>query len=145
LGATAGRTTLNGEGLQHQDGHSLLLATTVPSCLAYDPAFAFEVAVIVQDGLRRMVEAGEDVFYYLTLQNEPYVMPAMPKGVEAGILEGIYLLRPAPDAGKGAPRVRLLGSGSILMQAIRAQEILARKYKVAAEVWSVTSYGNLRR
>jgi pyruvate dehydrogenase E1 component len=145
LGATAGRTTLNGEGLQHEDGHSHVLASTVPNCLPYDPAFAYEIAVIIQDGLRRMFQEGEDVFYYLTLQNEPYVMPKMPDGVEKGILEGLYAFKLAPALPADAPRVRLLGSGSILVQALRAQEILAERFQVAADVFSATSYPLLRR
>ncbi len=147
-GATAGRTTLNGEGLQHEDGHSHLLASTVPNCQSYDPAFAYEIAVIVQDGLRRMYgPEPEDVFYYVTLQNEPYPMPAMPKGAEPGIIDGIYLLKPGADekAKAAGSHVRLLGSGSILVETLRAQEILASKYGVAADVYSVTSYVNLRR
>jgi len=142
LGATAGRTTLNGEGLQHQDGHSLLLASTIPTLLAYEPAFGYEVAVIVQDGLRRMYENGEDVFYYLTLHNENYAMPAMPAGVEQGILSGLYKLRPGP-AGK-TRRAQILGSGPILREALRAQELLADRYDVSADVWSVTNYKRLR-
>ncbi|HVY61924.1 MAG TPA: pyruvate dehydrogenase (acetyl-transferring), homodimeric type, partial [Planctomycetota bacterium] len=155
LGATAGRTTLNGEGLQHEDGHSHVLASTVPSCLPYDPAFAYEIAVIIQDGLRRMFQDGEDVFYYLTLQNEPYVMPKMPDGVEKGILEGVYLFKPASALAAGAsapaslpadaPRVRLLGSGSILVEVLRAQQLLAERFGVAADVFSATSYPLLRR
>jgi pyruvate dehydrogenase E1 component len=149
LGATAGRTTLNGEGLQHQDGHSHLVAATVPNVVAYDPAYAFEIAVILQDGICRMYENGEDVLYYLTLGNEAYAMPPMPAGVEQGILKGMYKLRPsAIKAGeKGAPKtkVHLLGSDVILNQALRAQQMLAEKYGVAADVWSVTSYKELRR
>jgi len=143
MGATAGRTTLNGEGLQHQDGHSHVLATTFPNLLAYDPAFAYEIAVIVEEGLRRMVKEEEDVFYYLTLQNENYTMPPMPAGVEEGILAGLYPLRPSPIASE--KKVRLLGSGSILLQVLRAQEILAERYGVAAEVFSATGYKELRR
>src|SRR5437764_8691428 len=149
LGATAGRTTLNGEGLQHQDGHSHLAAATVPNVLAYDPAYAYEIAVIIQDGIRRMYEEGEDVLYYLTLGNEAYAMPPMPAGVEQGILKGMYKLRPsAIKAGeRGGPKtkVHLLGSDVILNQALRAQQMLAEKYGVAADVWSVTSYKELRR
>ena len=141
-GGTAGRTTLNGEGLQHQDGHSLVHASTVPNCLAYDPTFAYEIAVIVQDGIRRMYQEMEDVFYYLTLENDNYVHPEMPEGVEESILKGCYRFR---AAAKGAAKVHLLGSGAIFPEALRAQEILAEKYKVAADVWSVTSYGQLRR
>jgi pyruvate dehydrogenase E1 component len=143
VGATAGRTTLAGEGLQHQDGHSQLLASVVPTVRAYDPAFAYEVAVIVQDGLRRMYEAGEQCFYYLTVYNEMYPMPAMPAGVEAGIRAGLYKLAPAPEP-DGKPRLHLFGSGAILREAIAAQALLAER-GVAADVWSVTSYTELRR
>ncbi|MGE3163846.1 MAG: pyruvate dehydrogenase (acetyl-transferring), homodimeric type [Planctomycetota bacterium] len=143
LGATAGRTTLNGEGLQHQDGHSLLVASTVPSCVSYDPAYGYEVAVIIREGLRRMVEAGEDVFYYLALYNEKFDMPAMPAGAEDGILKGIYRVRESKRAG-GSP-VRLLGSGSLLPSAIAAAEMLEGDFEVGAEVFSVTSYQELRR
>ena len=142
MGATAGRTTLNGEGLQHQDGHSHLLATAIPNIKAYDPAFAFETAVIVRDGIRRMLEAGEDIFYYLTLYNENYPMPAMPVGVEEGILRGIYLFRKGDESMRR--RVTLLGSGPMLLQALHAQELLQEKYGVAADVYSVTSYQQLR-
>jgi pyruvate dehydrogenase E1 component len=142
-GGTAGRTTLSGEGLQHQDGHSLVLASTVPSCAAYDPAYAYEIAIIVQDGIRRMYELQEDRFYYLTLYNENYAMPAMPPGLNPeGVLKGIYRFRPAPE---GNATVQLFGSGPILNEAIRAQEILSSQYGVAADVWSVTSYNELRR
>jgi pyruvate dehydrogenase E1 component len=144
LGATAGRTTLNGEGLQHQDGSSHMEALKVPNCMAYDPAFAYEIAVIVQDGIRRMYEAGEDIFYYLTLYNENYEMPPMPEGAEEGILRGIYKLRTQEGKKKG-PSVQLLGSGPILRQTLRAQEILAERYGVGSTVWSVTSYKELRR
>jgi len=142
-GGTAGRTTLNGEGLQHQDGHSIVAASTVPNCLAYDPAYAFEIAVIVRDGIRRMYEEDESVFYYLTLENDNYVHPEMPKGVEEGILKGIYKLRKQP--GRGAAKAHLWGSGAILGETLKAQEILADKFKVQADVWSVTSYTELRR
>jgi pyruvate dehydrogenase complex dehydrogenase (E1) component len=193
LGATAGRTTLNGEGLQHQDGHSHTLASTIPNCLTYDPAWSYEMATIVRDGLRRMIGDGEDIFYYLTLYNENTVMPRMPEGAEEGILRGVYRFRSAPgfDAGeargdgkgtrsaakggktssssrgaraassaasrvrkdggrenargKSAPRAQLFGSGTILRSVIAAQEILVSKYGVAADVWSATSYGELRR
>ncbi|MEK6675848.1 MAG: pyruvate dehydrogenase (acetyl-transferring), homodimeric type [Planctomycetota bacterium] len=144
IGCTSGRTTLAGEGLQHQDGHSHLLASTVPNCVSYDPAFSFEVAVIVQEGIRRMYHAREPVFYYITVQNENYVHPAMPKGVEEGILKGLYKFRPATKS-KGRPRVHLFGSGAILREALAAQEILDEKFGVAAEVWSATSYGTLRK
>jgi pyruvate dehydrogenase E1 component len=142
MGATAGRTTLNGEGLQHQDGHSHVLATAVPSIRAYDPAFAYETAVIVRDGIKRMLVDNEDVFYYLTLYNENYPMPAMPDGAEEGILRGIYLFKKGDDSMRR--RVTLLGSGPILLQALRAQEILHDKFGVAADVYSVTSYQLLR-
>ncbi|MBI2090134.1 MAG: pyruvate dehydrogenase (acetyl-transferring), homodimeric type [Deltaproteobacteria bacterium] len=142
LGATAGRTTLNGEGLQHQDGHSHILASTVPTLLTYDPAFAYELAVILQDGMRRMYENGEETYYYITLYNENHTMPEMTAGVERGILKGLYKLR------KGAPKKRhkahLLGSGPILREALRAQDILAERYGVSADVWSATSYKLLR-
>jgi pyruvate dehydrogenase E1 component len=143
VGCTAGRTTLAGEGLQHQDGHSHLLASVVPTVRAYDPAYAYELAVIVEDGIRRMYVAREDVFYYLTTMNEAYVQPAMPAGSAEGILRGLYKVRPAPDPTRG-PRLHLFGSGTILREALRAQELLA-DLGVAADVWSVTSYSELRR
>lgn len=142
LGATAGRTTLNGEGLQHEDGHSHLLAATVPNLVTYDPAFAYELAVIVQDGLRRMYADREEIFYYLTLYNENYPMPPMPEGVAEGILKGLYRFR-RPE-GKGKQNAHIFGSGPILRQALRAQEILADRYYVTADVWSATSYKLLR-
>ncbi len=149
IGGTAGRTTLMGEGLQHQDGHSHVLASTIPNCVTYDPAWAYELAVIIQDGLRRMYTNREDVFYYLTVGNENYPMPPMPKGVETGIVKGLYKFKEMPAKAKGkkkAPlKAHIFGSGSILREALRAQEILARKYNVAADVWSVTSYNQLRR
>jgi pyruvate dehydrogenase E1 component len=142
LGGTAGRTTLNGEGLQHEDGHSHVLAATVPTLLAYDPAFAYEVAVIVQDGLRRMFAEGEECLYYLTLYNENYAMPSMPEGVREGILRGLYKFRPS---GLSSPlKAQLFGSGPILREALRAQQILADKFGVSADVWSATSYKRLR-
>jgi pyruvate dehydrogenase E1 component len=143
LGATAGRTTLNGEGLQHEDGHSHLLASTVPNLMAYDPAYAYELAVILQDGMRRMYQEGEELFYYLTLYNENYVMPPMPEGAEAGILKGMYRLQPGP-ANPRLLKAHVFGSGPLLRAALRAQEILAEKYHVSADVWSVTSYKTLR-
>ncbi len=143
-GATAGRTTLNGEGLQHQDGHSHLLASTVPNCLSYDPAFAYELAVIIRDGIRRMYVERENIFYYLTLYNEQYEMPPMPKGAEQGILKGLYKFRPAADPGN-APRIHLFGSGPLLREALRAQDILREQFGVAADVWSATSYNELYR
>jgi len=143
LGATAGRTTLNGEGLQHQDGHSHILASTIPNCVSYDPAYAYELAVILRDGLRRMYQEQENVFYYITLQNENYEHPAMPKGCEEGILKGMYLLKEGDDTNK--LRVQLLGSASILREVEAAAEILLDVYGVSADVWSVTSYNELRR
>jgi pyruvate dehydrogenase E1 component len=142
LGATAGRTTLNGEGLQHQDGQSHILASAVPTLLTYDPAFAFEIAVIIRDGLRRMYQKGEEVFYYLTLYNENYAMPAMPEGSEEGILKGLYKFREGKPSAKH--KAHIFGSGTILREALRAQEILAEKYDVSADVWSATSYKLLR-
>ncbi len=169
LGATAGRTTLNGEGLQHQDGHSLLAASTVPTLLAYDPAFAYEVSTIVAEGLRRMYVEGEEIFYYLSLYNENYQMPPMPEGVEQGILRGLYRFKAGPEI-PGAPvsdparadseerstrrvgdrrsvrglKAHILGSGPIINSALKAQEILAERYGVSADVWSATSYKLLR-
>jgi pyruvate dehydrogenase E1 component len=144
MGGTAGRTTLNGEGLQHQDGHSHILASTIPTLMAYDPAYAYEIAVIVQDGMQRMFQKGEDIFYYITMYNENYVQEPMPKGAEEGIRRGMYKFRPAANP-KGKPRLHLFGSGPILREALRAQEILDEKFGVAADVWSVTSYKELRR
>jgi pyruvate dehydrogenase E1 component len=138
LGGTAGRTTLAGEGLQHQDGNSHILALPIPTMRAYDPAFAYEIAVIIQDGIRRMYKDGENVFYYITVMNEAYPMPPMPAGVEDGILKGMYKYR-ASDK-KSKLRAQLFGSGAILREALKAQEILAEKYGVSADVWSVTSY-----
>ncbi len=144
MGGTAGRTTMLGEGLQHQDGHSPVLSSSVPTCITYDPAYVYEMAVILQDGLRRMYEAGEDAFYYITMYNEDYPMPAMPEGesVREGILRGIYRFQAAP---KGAAKAHLLGSGPILNEAVRAQQILAERFGLATDVWSVTSYNELRR
>ena len=142
LGGTAGRTTLNGEGLQHQDGHSLLLASTNPGVLAYDPAFAYELSVIVKDGMKRMIVDDEDVLYYLTVYNEPYQQPPMPEGVEQGILDGLYLYQPAEE--ERTYRAQLFGSGSIMQQVLRAQQMLAEEHDVAADVWSATSYQRLR-
>ena len=156
LGATSGRTTLNGEGLQHQDGHSLLLASTIPTCLPYDPAFGYELAVIIADGLRRMFVEGEEIFYYLSLYNENYSMPPMHAGVEDGILKGLYKFKPgsagvSPANKKlagGTPalpvKAHILGSGPIINSALKAQEILADRYSVSADVWSATSYKLLR-
>ena len=144
LGGTSGRTTLAGEGLQHQDGNSQLFALAYPNCLSYDPAFAYEIAVVIQDGIKRMYVNGESVFYYLTVMNEQYAMPEMPKGAEAGILKGMYKFRAAAKP-KAALRAQLLGSGAILPEVIKAQEILESKYNVSADVWSVTSYTELYR
>jgi pyruvate dehydrogenase E1 component len=142
MGGTAGRTTMMGEGLQHQDGHSLVLSSTVPTCLSYDPAYVYELAVILEDGMRRMYVEGESVFYYITMYNEDYAMPAMPEGVREGILRGIYKCK-AADGKKAA--AHLFGSGPMLIEALRASEILAAKYGVPTDVWSVTSYNQLRR
>lgn len=144
IGCTAGRTTLAGEGLQHQDGHSHVLAGTFPNAVSYDPAFSYELAVIVREGIRRMYAQREPVFYYITVANEVYHHPPMPDGVEEGILKGLYRLRAAEDPGD-MPRVHLFGSGSILREAMGAQEILAEQFQVAADVWSATSYNELRR
>jgi pyruvate dehydrogenase E1 component len=143
LGGTAGRTTLNGEGLQHEDGHSHVLASTIPNCIAYDPTFAYEVVVILREGIRRMYEAQDDVYYYVTLMNENYRHPAMPAGAEDGIVRGLYLLEEG-DAGK-KPRVQLLGSGTILREVIAAAQLLRDDYGVCADVWSATSFNELRR
>ena len=146
LGGTAGRTTLNGEGLQHEDGHSHVLASTIPNCLSYDPAYAYELAVIIQDGMRRMYRDQEDIFYYITVMNENYAHPPMPEGAEAGILKGMYLLSEA-KVGKWAktPKVQLLGSGTILREVISAAELLQADFGVSADIWSVTSFNQLRR
>jgi pyruvate dehydrogenase E1 component len=149
MGGTSGRTTLSGEGLQHQDGHSPLLFSVVPTCAVYDPAYAYELAIIIQDGIRRMYQEMEDRFYYICVYNENYPQPPMP-GIEHGvspelrdgILKGIYKFRPAE---KGPAVAQLFGSGSILNEALKAQQILAERYQVATDVWSVTSYNELRR
>jgi pyruvate dehydrogenase E1 component len=143
VGGTAGRTTLNGEGLQHEDGHSHILAATIPNCISYDPTFSYEVAVIVQDGLRRMVTEQEDVFYYLTVMNENYEHPAMPEGVEQDILKGMYLFR--KGAATNGPRVQLLGSGTIFREVIAAADLLQNDWGVAADLWSATSFNELAR
>jgi pyruvate dehydrogenase E1 component len=148
LGGTAGRTTLNGEGLQHEDGHSHIQSSLIPNCVSYDPTFSYEVAVIIQDGLRRMIGEQEDVWYYLTLMNENYEHPAMPEGVEEDILKGMYLFRAAEgneNLGNDAPRVQLLGSGTILREVLAAADLLASDFEVAADVWSVPSFTELRR
>jgi pyruvate dehydrogenase E1 component len=144
LGGTAGRTTLAGEGLQHQDGNSQLFAMAYPNCVTYDPAFAYEIATIIQDGIRRMYIDQESIFYYLTVMNEQYAMPEMPQGAEPGILKGLYRFRAAATP-SGPLRAQLFGSGAILPEVIKAQEILESKYNVAADVWSVTSYSELYR
>jgi len=143
LGGTAGRTTLNGEGLQHEDGHSHILASTIPNCVSYDPTFAYEVAVIIQDGLRRMLKDQEDVYYYITLMNENYSHPAMPKEAEDGIRRGMYLFRNAGET-KG-PRVQLLGCGTILREVVAAAELLEQEFGVLADIWSCPSFNELRR
>jgi pyruvate dehydrogenase E1 component len=142
IGATSGRTTLAGEGLQHQDGNSHLLAYTVPNCVTYDPAYAYELAVIIRDGIRRMYEKQEKIFYYVTVMNENYAQPEMPKGSREGILKGMYKLR-ASSKQEGKAKAHLMGSGTILNETLKAQEILEKDYDIAADVWSVTSYKNL--
>ena len=139
IGATSGRTTLNGEGLQHQDGHSHILSSTIPNCLSYDPAFSYEVAVIIKDGIQKMYVDQENYFYYITTTNENYEHPSMPKGSEEGIIKGMYKI-----LGSNKPKIRLLGSGSILRESIKAKEILSN-YKIESEVWSVTSFNLLRK
>ena len=145
MGATAGRTTLNGEGLQHEDGHSHILASTIPSLRAYDPAFAYELAAVVRDGVERMYHDGQDVFYYVTLYNENYAQPKKPAGVDEGIVRGIYRFAEAPDLGPKAHRARLVGSGAILQQVIAARDLLASEAGIAAEVYSAPSFPLLRR
>ncbi|MER2514126.1 MAG: pyruvate dehydrogenase (acetyl-transferring), homodimeric type [Nitrosomonas ureae] len=144
LGGTAGRTTLNGEGLQHEDGHSHIVASTIPNCVSYDPAFAYELAVIIQDGLRRMYQEQEDIYYYITVMNENYSHPGMPAGAEKDILRGMYLFKPGSKNSK-EPHVQLLGAGTILREVIAAAEILKQEYNVSAAIWSVTSFNELRR
>ena len=144
LGGTAGRTTLNGEGLQHQDGHSIVFASAIPNLITYDVTYAYELAVVIRDGIRRMYQEQENIFYYLTVENDPYVMLPKPDGVDEGILRGIYKLKPA-DSKKTKLKAHLFGSGAITNEALKAQEILAEKYNIAADVWSVTSYNELRR
>jgi pyruvate dehydrogenase E1 component, homodimeric type len=143
LGGTSGRTTLSGEGLQHQDGHSHLIASTIPNCIAYDPTFAYELAVIIHEGLRRMYQAQENVFYYLTLMNENYPHPPMPRGVEQGIIKGMYLLREGDSSGQ--LKVQLLGSGTILREVMAAADLIEQDFKISADVWSVTSFNELHR
>ena len=143
LGGTAGRTTLAGEGLQHQDGQSLLLASTIPNCVAYDPTYAYELAVIIQSGLYRMMECQENVFFYITVMNENYKHPDMPAGVEEGILKGMYMLQETKKPSKH--HVQLLGSGTILREVIEAARLLHDDFNVSSDVWSVTSFTELRR
>jgi pyruvate dehydrogenase E1 component len=145
LGGTAGRTTLNGEGLQHADGHSHALISVVPNCRSYDPTFGYEVAVIIQTGLKEMVSEQRDVFYYLTLMNENYQHPEMPPGAEEGILRGMYLLRDGGSPRSRRPRIQLLGSGTILREVLAGASLLEEDFGVAADVWSVTSFTELRR
>ncbi len=142
IGGTAGRTTLAGEGLQHQDGHSLIVASTIPNCVSYDPAFSYEMAVIVQDGLRRMYQEQENCFYYITAMNENYVQPPMPEGAQEGILKGMYRVL---ERGESELRVQLLGAGTILREVLAAAELLDKDFGVSADVWSVTSFNELRR
>jgi pyruvate dehydrogenase E1 component len=142
LGGTAGRTTLAGEGLQHQDGHSQLVATTIPNCRAYDPAYAYELAVIIQDGMKRMYADNEGIFYYISVMNENYAQPALPKGAEAGIIKGGYLFK---SGGRGKVRATLLGSGTILRECLAAAEILQRDFGIPADIFSITSFSELRR
>ena len=143
MGGTAGRTTLSGEGLQHQDGHNLIIASSIPTCISYDPTFAYEMAVIIQDGIRRMYQDQEDVFYYVTMMNENYRHPAMPEGAREGILKGMYLLR--DRGGKGKAQIQLLGSGTILREVLAAADLLEQDFGVVAEVWSAPSFNQLRR
>ncbi|MDI1352031.1 MAG: pyruvate dehydrogenase (acetyl-transferring), homodimeric type, partial [bacterium] len=143
LGGTAGRTTLAGEGLQHQDGHSHLYASTIPNCMAYDPTYAYELAVIIQDGLNRMYEKQEDVFYYITVMNENYIQPDMPKDVEQGIIKGMYLLQETKNPTKN--HVQLMGSGTILREVIKAAQMLKDDFSITSDIWSVTSFNELRR
>ena len=152
IGATAGRTTLNGEGLQHQDGHSHILASTIPNCISYDPAYSYELAIIIKEGMRRMYQEMDSVFYYITTMNENYQQPDMPKGIEGDIIKGMYLLEDgdSKDFKVSKPinqdhRIRLLGSGTILREARKAAELLRLEYSVVVDVWSVTSFNELRR
>ncbi len=146
LGGTAGRTTLNGEGLQHEDGHSHLLSATIPNCISYDPTFAYEVVTIIQDGLRRMVTEQQDVYYYLTVMNENYTHPAMPEGSQQAILKGMYKFRDgAKSTKKGSPRVQLLGSGTIFREVIAAADLLKNDWGVDADLWSCPSFTELAR
>ena len=143
IGGTAGRTTLNGEGLQHEDGHSHMLAATIPNCRTYDPTYGYELAVIIREGIRQMTEEQQDVFYYITVMNESYQQPSMPEGVEQGIIKGMYLLE--EDKKEAAHHVQLLGSGTILREVREAAKILRDEFNIGADVWSVTSFNELRR
>ena len=143
IGATAGRTTLAGEGLQHQDGHSHLMASNIPNCVSYDPTFAYEMAVILRDGMKRMHEKKENIFYYITAMNENYPHPENPKNADEGILKGMYLLKETRN--KGKTRVQLLGSGTILREVIAAAKILSKEYGIDSDIWSVTSFNELRK
>jgi pyruvate dehydrogenase E1 component len=143
IGATAGRTTLAGEGLQHQDGHSHLLSSNIPNCVSYDPTFAYEMAVILRDGIKRMHEKKENIFYYITAMNENYSHPEKPKGCEDGIIKGMYLLR--ENNNKGKTKIQLLGSGTILREVMSAAEILSKEYGIDSDIWSVTSFNELRK
>jgi pyruvate dehydrogenase E1 component len=145
LGGTSGRTTLNGEGLQHEDGHSHILSATIPNCVSYDPTYSYEVAVILQHGLERMYGKGEDVYYYITLLNENYEHPAMPEGAEEGIVKGMYLLKSAPEGTPKDKRVQLLGSGAILREVISGAALLEKDFGIHADIWSVTSFSELKR
>jgi pyruvate dehydrogenase E1 component len=145
VGGTAGRTTLNGEGLQHEDGHSHLLAGAIPNCRAYDPTFSYEVAVILQDGSRRMLQEQEDVYYYVTVMNENYTHPDMPAGTEADIIKGMYLFKEGGKPKKNEPRVQLLGSGTILREVIAAADLLEKDFGVASDIWSCPSFSELRK
>lgn len=145
IGGTSGRTTLNGEGLQHQDGHSQVVANTIPNLVSYDPAFGYELAIIIREGIRRMFEAQEDVFYYVTVTNQNQPMPPMPEGVGEGVIKGMYRFRPSSLQSKGNKRAHLLGSGAIMAEVLRAQKILEEKYSISTDVWSVTSYNELSR
>ena len=142
IGGTAGRTTLNGEGLQHQDGHSHLMASTIPNLKAYDPAYAYEIAIIIQNGLKIMYQDNQDVFYYITLENENYVQPAMPQGVEEGIIRGMYQIKKSSNS---KLNVQLLGSGPILNEVISASKLLKDDWGVESDIWSVTSYSELHK
>jgi pyruvate dehydrogenase E1 component len=143
IGGTAGRTTLEGEGLQHQDGHNLVMFDAVPNCMSYDPTFGYEMAVIIQDGLKRMIENKQDIFYYITAMNENYSHPAMPQGSEEGILKGIYSFK--TSSAKSKNRVQLMGSGTIFREVIAAAELLEQDWDVAADIWSAPSFNLLRR